>query len=844
MKHFRLLDRSLRLLSVAALAAGLALSAGPAPAAHAANFTVNSTADAVDASPGDGECATAGGVCTLRAAIQEANALAGPDTITLPAGAYAIAITGVSEEFAATGDFDISDDLTINGAGAATTIIDGAGLDRVFDIDGISITPPTSAYTPTVSINGVTIQNGVATSLGGGIVVDGAVFTLTNSAVISNAAALDDEGGGLAILINTDLGYPVTSTVSISNSAILSNTVPGSPTGGGGISSAGILTVTNSTISGNVSGTPSVFGDGGGIRNIGQLTLVNTTITANDAGSGGNLYNNGASGSTTLKNTIIANPVSGNNCSIAPPWTSLGYNLSSDASCSLTGTGDRPNTNPNLGPLQNNGGTTLTHALLTPSLAINGGNPAGCTDASGNPLTTDQRGFARPQGFCDIGAFESNATPTISSITGQSTNEDTATSAIAFTVGDGAETPAADLSLTGSSSNQTLVPNGNIAFGGSGASRTVTVTPAANQFGTATITVTVTDGGGASATSAFLLTVNAVADTPSVTDAATNEDAQTSTGLVLSRNAADGGEVTHFKITGITNGTLYKSDGATAISNGAFITFAEGNAGLKFTPSTNFFGTASFTAQASTSASDGGLGGSTVTANITVNAVADTPSVTDAATNEDAQTSTGLVLSRNAADGGEVTHFKITGITNGTLYKSDGATAISNGAFITFAEGNAGLKFTPSTNFFGTASFTAQASTSASDGGLGGSTVTANITVTPVNDAPTISTIPNQSGGSGLPVGPIAFTVADVDTAVDSLGVSGSSSNTALIPNANIVFGGSGANRTVTVKSLTGVVGTVTITITVNDGAGGITTTAFDVTLSNMLYLPLVVRAP
>src|SRR5204862_474018 len=97
----------------------------------------------------------------------------------------------------------------------------------------------------------------------------------------------------------------------------------------------------------------------------------------------------------------------------------------------------------------------------------------------------------------------------------------------------------------------------------------------------------------------------------------------------------------------------FQNDGTTAINDGDFITFAEGNAGLKFTPDPDFSGTGSFDVQASTSASDAGLGGGTATATITVNAVADTPSVTDATTDEDTQTTSGLVISRNAADGTE-----------------------------------------------------------------------------------------------------------------------------------------------------------------------------------------------
>ncbi len=242
-------------------------------------------------------------------------------------------------------------------------------------------------------------------------------------------------------------------------------------------------------------------------------------------------------------------------------------------------------------------------------------------------------------------------------------------------------------------------------------------------------------GGLATAT----ITIDPVADTPSVTNATTNEDTQTSSGLVISRNAVDGTEVTHFKITAITNGTLYQNDGATEIHDGDFIAFADGNAGLKFTPAPDFFGTANFTIQASVSNSDAGLGGGLVTATITVNPVADTPSVTNATTNEDVQSTSGLVISRNAADGTEVTHFQITAITNGTLFKSDGTTQIHDGDFVTFAEGNAGLKFTPSPDFFGSGTFKVQASLTNDNSGLAGGMATATITVNPVADTPSVT---------------------------------------------------------------------------------------------------------
>src|SRR5438128_7834324 len=103
--------------------ASLLLAVAPAAAAM---FTVNDTADAVDAVL-DGNCATAGGTCTLRAAIQEANAHPGADTIMVPAGTYLLTIEGRDEDAAVTGDLDITDDLTITGAGADRTILDATG---------------------------------------------------------------------------------------------------------------------------------------------------------------------------------------------------------------------------------------------------------------------------------------------------------------------------------------------------------------------------------------------------------------------------------------------------------------------------------------------------------------------------------------------------------------------------------------------------------------------------------------------------------------------------------------------------------------------------------------------
>jgi len=141
-------------------------------------------------------------------------------------------------------------------------------------------------------------------------------------------------------------------------------------------------------------------GSGGGISNSGTLTLTNSTVEGNDVNStGGGIKN---SNSMTLLNSIIANSLNGGDC-INEGTLSSTNNLIEDGTCSSAFS---PGTDPNLGPLQDNGGPTQTYALLPGSPAIDAGTNDGCPD-------TDQRGVTRPiNGTCDIGAYEYQGIPT------------------------------------------------------------------------------------------------------------------------------------------------------------------------------------------------------------------------------------------------------------------------------------------------------------------------------------------------------------------------------------------------------------------------------------------------
>jgi len=231
-----------------------------------------------------------------------------------------------------------------------------------------------------LSVSNTTFFSNTATVYGGGIFNYG-TLTATNTTFSGNSATL--LGGGI-------INY---GTLTATNTTFSGN----SATFGGGIINYGMLNVSSSTFFSNTA--PS----GGGIYNTTTLTVTNTTFSGNSASSGGGIYNSG--GTTTLKNTIVTNSPSGGNC--RGTITNGGYNLDSSSTCSWGSSGgSMSSTDPLLAPLADNGGPTLTFALLADSQAIDAGTNSGCP-------STDQRGFHRPAdgdangtATCDIGAYE------------------------------------------------------------------------------------------------------------------------------------------------------------------------------------------------------------------------------------------------------------------------------------------------------------------------------------------------------------------------------------------------------------------------------------------------------
>ena len=340
--------------NIKAVAIRLTLGCVLTISAHAATIIVSNTNDS---GPG-----------SMRQALAIAN---NGDTINATGISGVITLT--------TGELVVNTNVTINGAGADVLAVDGNATSRVFHI----------GPGQTVTISALTMRNGHS-SFGGGILNNGATLTITNSTLSGNTAGF---GGG-----TFNAG-----TLTIVNSTISANFASGD---GAGIYNAGgnMLTITNSTLSDNVA-----QGTGVVCVNTGTLQIANSTLNSAGSGGAGGIFN---IGTLQIGDTILNAGASGANISNRGTVTSLGYNLSSDNGAGLlTGPGDQINTDPLLGPLQDNGGPTFTQALLPGSPAINAGDPTFTP-----PPFYDQRGpgFDRVvNGRIDIGSFEvQEATPT------------------------------------------------------------------------------------------------------------------------------------------------------------------------------------------------------------------------------------------------------------------------------------------------------------------------------------------------------------------------------------------------------------------------------------------------
>ena len=395
---------------------------------QAVNFTVNSTDDLSDIDPGNGSCYSAVGTCTLRAAIEETNAMGGPATIKVPAGTYVLT----------NGTLKITDHLTVLGAKEGSTIVDGNANGSVFRIDS-----PPHKYIRVprkhVELHHLIIRNGNAGS-GGGIYNNGGAVLLNRSQVTENTA--ETSAGGI---LNQNEGIFELVRSTVNHNGDLLNHEPGR--GGGiknsgdsffivrkstindneanryaGIANYGTLTMQNATLSGNRSRI-----DTGGLMNVGKTILNNVTVTENvatvdyDGSIGGTTggIQNAEDGRVFIGNSIVAGNMNMSSAAVdcSGEISSVGYNLIEDTTdCTVQGdlTGFLTAQDPLLGPLMNNGGETQTHAIDKNSPARNAANPAAPNGVGTACEPTDQRSVSRGAGLagrCDMGAYELYGSP-------------------------------------------------------------------------------------------------------------------------------------------------------------------------------------------------------------------------------------------------------------------------------------------------------------------------------------------------------------------------------------------------------------------------------------------------
>jgi len=366
-----------------------ALSPRPADAQGgrpARDFRVDSTDDAPDVALGDGRCAAAGGHCTLRAAIMEANATPGPDQVFVPSGVYKLGIEGTGEDAGATGDLDITDDLRLIGDGPGETFVQGAGIDRVLDI----------ASGAHVLVRDMRIRRGNVWNEDGGGIRNAGTLTLLDANVSSNKV-FDGHGGGI-------FTTPGSATVLVKTSVWHSKATDdsgGKAGDGGGIYNQGSLWLLNAAIANN----EADGGDGGGILNRAVTIVTSGTVTTNGAAAGGGIES--SHGVAQIKNSIVAGSLRGDDC--AGQIVTRGYNfIQSLGDCRLVGdtAGNIIGRDPRMGELIEDGPRAGSRDLSSDSPVVDAGTNDGCPadDLRNQPRPRDGRGTGRPT--CDIGAIE------------------------------------------------------------------------------------------------------------------------------------------------------------------------------------------------------------------------------------------------------------------------------------------------------------------------------------------------------------------------------------------------------------------------------------------------------
>ena len=398
-----------------------------------------------------------------------------------------------------------------------------------------------------------------------------------------------------------------------------------------------------------------------------------------------------------------------------------------------------------------------------------------------------------------------NTPPTISSVNDQSIEENTSTAALSFTIGDAESSPEA-LTVTASSGNKTLVADNGMTLGGSGAKRTIAITPVNNQTGTAKITITVSDGE-KQTSSSFVLTVTEVVSvntppTVSNVDDQSMEENTSSAALPFTIGDAESNPDALIVTASSGNKTLVANSGITLGGSGAKRTIA-------VAPVNNQTGTSKITI----TVSDGEKQTSssfvvTVTEVVSVNTPPTVSNVDDQSMEENTS-SAALPFTIGDAESNPDALIVTASSGNKTLVANSGITLGGSGAKRTIA-------VAPVNNQTGTSKITITVSDGEKQ--TSSSFVVTVTEVVSVNTPPTVSNIDDLSMEENTSSAALPFTIGDTESSPDKLTVTASSGNQSLVVNNGIALGGTGTKRTIVVSPQSDKTGIAKITITVSDG--------------------------
>ena len=399
---------------------------------------------------------------------------------------------------------------------------------------------------------------------------------------------------------------------------------------------------------------------------------------------------------------------------------------------------------------------------------------------------------------------EPNTAPTVSTIADQETDQDVAVNGVAFTIGD-EESAASELIVTVSSSNQSLIPNGNITINGTGTNRNLDIAPASGEFGESTITLTVSDGG-LSTNESFLVTVNQTTTTNTPPTISNIQNQTTDQNVDINGIAFTIGD-TESVATDLTVSVV--SDNQSLVPNANLVVAGSGSSRtLDMSPGTDQSGSANITV----TVSDGELDASTA---FVLTVVAPDPENTAPAISSINDIS---ILQGETAAGSFTISDTETDVDNLTLTATSANQILAMDGDIQLTGSGTSRNFTitPQSGQTGTSEITI----TVNDGELEAeASFTLNVNeATPENTAPTISDIPNMVTIEDTPLNSIGFEVSDAEVDANDLIVTGTSSEQSVVSDAQITFGGSGEDRTVSIAPESGQIGSTIITISVSDG--------------------------